>query len=82
MPQTRWLEINGRLDEVDEIGRFESLEKDFSRIRSKLSFPLEQQNFLLAVNPSVKTSEPVSSEVVDIVRDYYREDYLNFGYKI
>jgi chondroitin 4-sulfotransferase 11 len=82
LPQTRWLENDAGLIEVDEIGRFETLQKDFSRICLALGLGEIQSGSLDAVNASEKLPPDVDADVINIVRDYYREDYANFRYSV
>jgi hypothetical protein len=80
LPQTRWLETNKGLEDVDEIGRFETLQQDFSRICQHLGLGQLGERSLGALNASANKPNVVDVAVKDIVRDYYYEDYKNFGY--
>ena len=89
-PQLSWL--TGREGEggnpdgkviVKYIGRFESLERDFNRIRSRL-FPGPIDKPLPVINVSLNKPDYRSlytDEMVEIVRDFYIQDIEYFGYE-
>ena len=76
-PQVRWIENL----EMDFIGRFESLEADFNKILKDLKLPpvdLPHHN----ITSHEHFSHYYCQESKEIVENYYRKDFIHFGYKL
>ena len=80
LPQKRWLQTDCGMNDIDVIGRFENLQIDFAKIRNQLGIIQLSASSLATLHQSDKTSVKIADEVIDIVKDYYREDYDSLGY--
>ena len=89
--QTDWLEYNGKLDRIDYIGKYETLQEDLKQIGSKIdidlkSIPLLNQNSIRNTFPQMdmydyyKNRCYTNPKVVQFVRNKYRKDFKNFDY--
>jgi hypothetical protein len=76
-PQVRWIEnIN-----IDFIGKFESLDKDFNIILKTLNLPpLELPHHNITSHKHF--SHYYCTESKNIIENFYRKDFTSFGYNI
>ena len=80
IPQTEWLIDPQNKIEIDFIGRFENLAKDFETLAKLISFDAH----LPHMNKSVRTNnynQEYDSELKEIVGKYYQNDIDYFRYK-
>ena len=81
LPQKRWLETDCGMSDINIIGRFENLPNDFANICNQAGIIDKLQSPLGTFNQSNQTAVKITDEVIDIVKNYYREDYDSFGYE-
>lgn len=79
IPQFEFICLGKSAALIDYVGRFEHLEKDFNRIRSKLGVDCELQKKNVGARKDYR--EYYSEETRQIVAEAYREDIDMFNYK-
>jgi hypothetical protein len=78
-PQCRWLkDKNGKLI-PDYVGKFETLAESYKTIMAHLGIQEELPNINGTVHKPYQ--EYYSAEDIEIVNEFYREDFEEFGYK-
>ncbi len=78
-PQSPLLKVDGKI-EMDFIGRFEFIDRDWDRICDKLGVKGNLRKMNTRKNP-IPYQEYYNDETKEIVRDLYEEDIVEFGYE-
>ena len=77
--------LGGCLDDLDFIGRYETIERDWIRVCEHLCLPIEMYKLKkVHVRPSSNFPEHkinISAQSINILRDVYREDFEKFNYE-
>jgi hypothetical protein len=77
MPQVNWLRIHGRLC-TDAVLRFETLSQDFHNLARQLTLDCELPH--LNATKRRPYREYYSTEAVDVIGTWFRDDIAEFGY--
>jgi len=78
-PQHEWLELNGKIA-VDFIGHFESLQKDFTKICSKLNIKADLKHSNSSQKSMSLKEYYQDARVIKRVNEVYRKDFELFQY--
>jgi hypothetical protein len=65
---------------VDFVGRYETLQEDFNKVCDRLGLPERKLPKVNVSKPSTTSDETLDAKSIDIINQYFSQDFEMFGY--